>query len=227
MENVNVTIHANVMLPTGDQTALALNALFLLASNVEDVEPVIAMEPVPVKRPLMDLLVNAYYAKEIQFALDMDLVDVTETVLAMLDGKMLCQILKFAIVKRLVQIIAPTMVFVIVVFVSANLNTNCSLIALVKIVKQLVNRRLKFVIVMELVNVLLVSLERIVLSNLLVTELLALLVLLTAIVVGAKDKTFVKTDLTLSNALITNLIPTPVVSSFLPMLLNAQLLQAL
>jgi len=72
-----------VILLTGVQTVLVLNALSSLASNVVDEVSVTAMELVLVNQLTMDLLANAYNAKETQFVPVMDLVDAMETVLAM------------------------------------------------------------------------------------------------------------------------------------------------
>jgi len=83
METVLVMIHVPVILLTGVQTVLVLNALSSLASNVVDEVSVTAMELVLVNQLTMDLLANAYNAKETQFVPVMDLVDAMETVLAM------------------------------------------------------------------------------------------------------------------------------------------------
>jgi hypothetical protein len=212
-----------VILLTGQLTVLVSIVLFSLRSNVVDEEHVIVMELVPAKKLSMDLPVSVYNALGILFALDMEPVIATEPVLAKLDGLTRIRTIKSAIVKLPVRTTALTMVFVLAVSVIVTLNINYSLIALVKIAKGLVTQTLKFVHAMELAIVNLDSLELTVPSNLLVIQPHVQTVLQTPIAVGAKAKTFVKTNTNLLNVLKTMQTQTPVVSFCSPLPLNVQL----
>jgi len=140
---------------------------------------------------------------------------------------MLNQISKSATVKPLAQIIVQIMVSANVESVIVIHPILCSLIALARRVRLLAILKLKFALATELVYANLVSLDLAVPLNLLVTRQPALSVLLILIVVGAKGKMFVKTNMNPLSAL--KIIPTqtPVVSSYLLPPFNALLLQAL
>jgi len=140
---------------------------------------------------------------------------------------MLNQISKSATVKPLAQIIVQIMVSANVESVIVIHPILCSLIALAQRVRLLEILKLKFALATELVYANLVSLDLAVPLNLLVTRQPALSVLLILIVVGAKGKMFVKTNMNPLSAL--KIIPTqtPVVSSYSLPPFNALLLQAL
>jgi len=146
---------------------------------------------------------------------------VMELVPVILDLEILWLIDLFAIVKLPALTTVLEMVFACVVSAIAIPNGNSSQIALARIAKLFVMLIPKFVAVTEIANVNQDFLDQTAISNPSVTPQPALIVLPMTTVVGARAKTFVKTNTNSTNALTPTLKRIHVVSSCTPLLINA------